>query len=143
MYIYIYIYIYLCGKRGSRLPQEPAPCRPTCVCEKNTPPEKNNLGKVSLRNTKSRGWRGVSAALPQGKGSPERRFLFTDTGILGPATLIFLPIPLFLSLSIYLSIYLSFYVYIYIYIYRKVCFFQTPVCPCLCGFRLSRRPPSL
>ena len=38
------------------------------------------LGKVSLRNTKSGGWRAVYAAVLQGKGSRKRNVFVTDTG---------------------------------------------------------------
>ena len=54
------------------------------VCQKNTPPEKRTCGKLRDFSPKHEigGWRTVSAAVLQGKGSRERNLFLTDIGII-------------------------------------------------------------
>ena len=75
------------------------------VCEKNTPPDKKTCGNISLQNTKIGGWRAVSAAELQGKGSL-KGFVFSQAR--GR-----------IRVSYYIYIYIYTYVYIYIYIERE------------------------
>ena len=126
---------------------------PTGISEKNTPPEKKTCIKVSFQNSEHqiRGWRAVSAAGFQGKGSPKRSDFFTDAGMrsfrnfvgLGLGTpassdkknespdssisicvcvSLSLSLPLSLSLSLSPSIYVYVYIYIYVSIYIYICY---------------------